>query len=90
MAWPEPVLCDATMVQGVLYRDPDSGEPVDSAVVLGVGFDGGPAKAVVCLCPGEGLDALIVELREAAAEVVEYHADHERHTGGSYMDLPDV
>lgn len=90
MDWAEPVECDATMVQAVVYRDAETGEPTDSAVVLGVGMNAGPCQAVVALCPAEGVEALIVELREAAAEVVEYHADQERHTGGSYMDLPDV
>jgi hypothetical protein len=73
---------DATFV-GVVHLDVGRGD--DTRVMLGIGPEGRAPVAYVALCPCEGVDGLIEDLRLAGDDARPFHPSHGGEYRGSWL-----
>jgi len=64
----------------------DVGRGDDARVMLGIGPAGGRPVAYLALCPCEGVDGLVADLVEVAAEAAPHHAAHADAYGSPRVD----
>jgi hypothetical protein len=70
---------DGYTVQPVFDRAAD-GSVDDATVLLGIGPEGGNPRAYIDLCPLDGVEGLVYDLRRAAAVAAEHHPPHSYHS----------
>lgn len=67
----------AVLVCAAYFGDADDGGPEDSRVLVGVGPEDGAPVAYVTLCPCDGVDGLIDDLRRLQAKARPHHGTHD-------------